>query len=59
MKKLLILLLYVCSLVTSCYDDSFLNQRVDDLYDRVSTLEERCYQMNGLYIRPVRASSGN
>ena len=25
MKKLLILLLYVCSLVTSCYDDSFLN----------------------------------
>ena len=46
MKKLLILLLYVCSLVTSCYDDSFLNQRVDDLYDRVSTLEERCYQMN-------------
>ncbi len=45
-KKLLILLLSVCSLITSCYDDSFINQRVDDLEDRVSTLEERCYQMN-------------
>lgn len=47
MKKYLYGLLGIFLLLTACkYDDTYLSGRVDNLEQRVSSLEELCYQMN-------------
>ena len=50
MKKLSILIIVILSLIQqSCnkeYDDSFLQERITSLENRIETLEELCKQIN-------------
>ncbi len=49
MKKIILTLIAVVSIVVSCskgYDDTEVNNRIDDLIDRVDKLEDMCRQFN-------------